>query len=134
METAPNKHANPLKGLATFEAGGIDYTLTYDVNALILAEEASGMDIDKLLAALDRGNSLKVLRAMVWAGLQAQHDCHLIEAGEIIQAATAGVAGDAMRKAIAGAFPPPVEEPTKNPRKAASGTGGTGSSGGRQKA
>lgn len=125
--------ANPLRGEAEFEAAGERYTLSYDVNALILAEEASGMEIDKLLTALERGSSLKVLRAMIWAGLQAKHDCHLIQAGEIIQAATAGIAGDAMRKAIAGAFPPPAEAPTENPPKAAGGTGSTGSSGGRRK-
>lgn len=125
--------ANPLKGEAEFEAAGQRYTLCYDVNALILAEEAAGMDIDKLLSILDRGNSLKVLRAMIWAGLQAKHDCHLLEAGEIIQAASAGVAGDAMRKAIAGAFPPPAEAPAVNPPKAAGGTGSTGSSGGQRK-
>jgi hypothetical protein len=127
--------ANILRGQAEFEADGKRYTLTYDVNSLILAEEAASMDIDKILVALQRGNSLKVLRAMIWAGLQASHeDCHLIEAGEIIQAATASVAKEAMLMAIAGAFPPPAEGKGANPPKAAGGTGRTGSSGGRQKA
>jgi hypothetical protein len=127
--------ANAMRGQAELEADGERYTLTYDVNSLILAEEAAGMDIDKILVALQRGNSLKVLRAMIWAGLQASHeDCRLIEAGEIIQAATASVAKEAMLKAIAGAFPAPAEAKGKNPQKAADGTGRTGSSGGSQKA
>jgi hypothetical protein len=117
--------ANPLRGEASFKAGDQSYTLAYDINALCEAEDASGLPIGELLGHLETGASLKVLRAVIWAGLQRHHPCGLIEAGEIIAAATTKIAADAMRKALAGAFPA-SEGATKNPRKAADGKSSAG--------
>jgi hypothetical protein len=118
--------ANPLRGEASFEAEGQSYTLAYDINALVLAEEASGLDMDQLLDRLDRGLNLRVLRAVVWAGLQRDHECHLLRAGEIIGAAGIPVVAVAMRKGLMAAFPAAEKAPPENPRKAAGGTGSAG--------
>lgn len=118
--------ANPLRGEAALATPTKTYVLSYDVNSLILAEEASGMDIDPLLARLEKGASLKVLREVVWAGLQRDHECDLTRAGEIITEAGAIAARAAMTKALRAAFLPPNKDTPKNPPKAADGTGSAG--------
>ena len=118
--------ANPLRGEAPLVTPEKSYTLAYDINALILAEEASAMDIDPLLARLEKGAGLKLLRIVVWAGLQRDHECDLVAAGEIITQAGVVVARAAMTKALRAAFLPPTADNPKNPRKATDGTGSAG--------
>jgi hypothetical protein len=115
-----------LRGEATFEAGGKTYKLVYDFNAFCEAEEMWGSDVDDLLESLNRGRGLRAIRVMVWAGLQREHQCHLVETGEIIAAAGAKVAGDAMRKALRGALGAAKEEGEPNPPQAADGTSSAG--------
>lgn len=98
--------ANPLKGEADLTIGPKEvYRLVIDINALAEAEDATGMDIDQLLTGLQRGRSLKVLRALLWAGLQEHHACHLARAGEIMSSAPTGSVHDAVSRAVVGAFP-----------------------------
>ncbi|AHE55536.1 hypothetical protein [Sphingomonas sanxanigenens] len=118
--------ANPLKGEATLKIGEGDdaeeLTIVIDINALIEAEDASGLDLDQLLDGLQRGRSLKVQRALLWAGLQAKHPCSIGWAGNIISLATPGSVHEALTRAVIGAFPPAPTEPKAkkaNPRKAA---------------
>jgi hypothetical protein len=117
---------NPLRGEASFEAGGTTFTLAYDINALVLAEEATGLEADALIERLDAGKSIKVLRAAIWAGLQLHHECHLLRAGEIMTEAGVSAAVTAMRKALMAAFPPAEKAKPGNPRKAADATGSAG--------
>lgn len=119
--------ANPLRGEAAFAAGGETFTLAYDINAMILAEEQSGLDMDQLLDRLSRGTNVKAIRATIWAGLQRHHECNLLRAGEIMAEATVPVARAAMMKAIRSAFPPAEAGEAANPRPAADGTGSAGS-------
>lgn len=118
--------ANPLKGEAAFQAGSETMTLVFDINALCNAEDASGMKTAELLTELDGGESMKVLRAIIWAGLQAKHPCNLLRAGEIIQAAGPGVAAKAMRDGLAAAFPPAGDKGDDRPQTATDGTGSAG--------
>ena len=125
--------ANPLRGEASFAAGDTTYRLDYDMDVFIAAEETSGWDMPALLDRLGRGN-LKAFRAMIWAGLQRHHECHLIRTKEIIAEAGVDIVGAAMRKALEGAFGPATSGDPANPLKAASGTGGRGSRAGAPKA
>jgi hypothetical protein len=116
--------AHPLKGEASFVSGGVAYTLAYDINALVLAEEAAGITVSAILTELDRGASLKTLRAMIWAGLQRDHECHVIQAGEIMSLAGVNTVNEAMRKALAAAFPVAEAASDANPpKRARAGTG-----------
>ena len=77
--------ANPVKGEVSFElVSGEAYTLQFTIDAICTLEELldkSSMEIFTLLA---RGR-IGVLRAAMWAGLQARHPkITLREAGEII--------------------------------------------------
>lgn len=78
--------ANALTGEVPFTAGGATYKLVFDVNAFCLAEEAlDGMTTDEMLDMLRRKRvGFRLVRAVIYAGLQANHPCHLIRAGEII--------------------------------------------------
>jgi hypothetical protein len=118
--------ANPLKGEASVEAGGETFTLVCDINALVLAEDASELDVSTLIERLERGTNLKALRAAFWACLQARHECHLIRAGEIIAQVGLPAARAALNKAIAGAFPPAEKGTGANPPQAADATGSNG--------
>ena len=78
--------ANALRGEASFEAGGRAFRLKYDWNAAAEFEEASGRPLsDALLDVAREKLSAKSLRAMLWAGLQADHpDVTLKETGRLI--------------------------------------------------
>jgi hypothetical protein len=119
--------ANPLRGEAAIKAGGVDYTLVFDINALCEAEDALGIDTGAILDALAGNTAMKVTRALLWAGLQRHHSCHLLEAGEIAQLAGARAAKAAVVKAIAAAFPSANDKGVaENPPAAADGDGSTG--------
>lgn len=70
----------------TFDAGGKTYTLQYTTNAFCELEDETGM---KVLDIIANGEpSMKVIRAMVWAGLLEHHEGITIkQAGHVIDAA-----------------------------------------------
>jgi hypothetical protein len=113
--------ANALKGEAELVAGDKTYTLVFDINSLCEAEDAAGMETRDILTALEHGNPIKVLRALVYAGLQRKHPCHLIGAGEVVQAAGIGAAREAVEKGLAAAFPVAEKVKPARPLKAAGG-------------
>lgn len=120
--------ANPLRGEAALEVDGQQLTLVIDINALCEAEEALGLDVDLMLAKYAAGTSVRMVRALVWAGLQARHPCTLDEAGGIVSRAGFLPAKAALEKALKAAMPAPEDDRTQNPRKggrkvAGSGTG-----------
>lgn len=79
-----------------------DYTLTFDFNALCLAEDHCG-PLGEAMAEMGRG-SLKTIRALFWAGLQRKHEMTLPEAGEIIQELGVDSVSEAIGKGIESAF------------------------------
>lgn len=79
--------ANKFKGEVKVTAGEQEYTLRFDMNALVELEDATGMPVPKL--ALSFGDpeqmSYKLLRSMFWAGLLHHHpDVTVEEAGRIM--------------------------------------------------
>ena len=115
---------NALKGEAVLDAGGESYTLVFDINALCEAEDALAMDVDQLLARYASGTSTRIVRALVWAALQAKHPCTLDTAGEIISRAGFLPAKAALEKALTLAMPMP--DPDKPSKKAGGSRAGTG--------
>ncbi|MDO7841078.1 hypothetical protein [Sphingomonas immobilis] len=99
---------NPLRGEADLVAGDQTYKLVFDVNAFICAEQAlGGMTTDEIVERYERTQAkadMTLLRALVYGGLQREHPCHLIQAGEIV--ADAGIASvrDAVRTGLGAAF------------------------------
>lgn len=116
--------SNPLRGEATLVAGTAAYTLVFDINALCLAEEALGMEVDELLARYSGGTSARLVRGLVWAALQAKHPCSLAEAGAIISEVGFVEAKATLEKALLLAMP--VQEEGEPPKKANRGRVGTG--------
>jgi hypothetical protein len=118
--------ANRFRGEAALIAGTETLMLVVDINALILAEEETGLALKPLLDELDGSLRLKMIRALLWSALQANHPCNLLRAGEIIGEAGIAETREALAKAVAGAFPPrnAAEGGAKpDPQKAAGGTG-----------
>lgn len=79
--------ANKFKGDVSFDAGGRSFTMRFSANALCELEDATGMGINALLTVLadPAKMRLKMVRAVLWAGLQDHHpDVTLHQAGEII--------------------------------------------------
>ena len=77
---------NPLRGEASFEVAGKAYRIRYTWNAAAIYEEAAGRPLsDALLDVARERFSAKSLRAMLWAGLQDEHqDVTLRDAGRLI--------------------------------------------------
>ncbi|QQN73954.1 hypothetical protein [Croceicoccus sp. YJ47] len=115
---------NAIRGETTLKAGEETYTLLCDINALCLAEEQLGMDIDMLLARYSGGTSTRLVRGLLWAALQAKHECTIEQAGNIITDAGFLSAKAALETALLLAMPAPEDKkPGKAPRKAKVGTG-----------
>ena len=116
--------SNPLRGEAALVVGEVSYTLVFDINALCLAEEALGMEVDELLARYSAGTSARLVRGMIWAALQAKHPCTLDAAGAIISEVGFVPAKAALEKALLLAMP--VQDEGSPPKKATRGRAGTG--------
>lgn len=118
--------ANAMKGETSLKAGSKEYILVMNINALCEAEDALGMATDEILARYSAGLSVKLLRGLIWAALQAKHPCTVDEAGQIIEAAGVPVAKAALEQAILASMPAPEAAEGENPPKR--GRAGTGSS------
>lgn len=106
--------ANPLRGETPLQAGDRCYILLLDINALAALEEQLGMMMDMILAQYQVGTSVRLVRALVWAGLQAKHPCSIEEAGTIVGSAGLPVAKAAIEAALVASLP---EENPENPSK-----------------
>lgn len=119
--------ANPLRGEVEFVHDGQRYTLRLDVNALCIAEAVTGLKSHEISRAIVNGGHMSALRAAFCAGLKANHDLSLDEAGQLLGAVRVPRATELMVRSIKLAFP----EPSKaNPRKAARGTGSSSTAAG----
>lgn len=95
-----------------FEAGGEKYTLCFSFNALCLLEEDTGKGIADLFVD---NMSMSSIRAMIWAGLQDEHEgLTKKQAGDVIDAAGIDAMKDHMANALKAAFPDMVEETAGN--------------------
>lgn len=93
--------ANPLRGEHSFTCGDTTYTLSFSTNALVEAEDALGQPITEIVNNLQ---SLKVLRALMWAGLQGEKR-PVKAVGDLIDTMGVPAAMDAVAAALNAAFP-----------------------------
>lgn len=93
-----------------------DRTLVLSFNALCMAEEVT--NINFLMGENITFSSLRVLRALVWAGLiHEDPNLSLGEAGDMIEEAGADNVTDAIIKAYAKAMPDAKGLPDEDPPK-----------------
>jgi hypothetical protein len=131
------------RGEASFVADGVTYRLVMDFAAFAEAEDAVGMGIDDLLAAIDpkidpktnkptRTPRLKHIGALLYGAL-VEHHPGLSQRDALNLLGSSEEAGAALGKAMEGAMPKPdasAEGKAPGPR----GTGTTRKSNGRRKA
>lgn len=113
--------ANPMKGEATLKAGGREFTLAFNINALCEVEYLLDRSTEQILRALVLDPPLHVVRALLWGGLRQHHpDLDLKAVGEIMEdlGGTEG-ALDAMGDALTAAFPEAKGGEPDRPRKGA---------------
>ncbi len=85
--------ANTQKGEISLTVDGKEYVLFLDANAMVLLEEhfstlTREVGYNEILARVLTGESLRYMRAFIWAALQKHHaPLSLIQAGELINAA-----------------------------------------------
>ena len=108
---------NPLRGEATFEVDGKQYRVRFSWNAAAVYEETAGRPLsDALLDVARERFSAKSLRAMLWAGLQDEHeDVTLKDAGRLIDKMGRKEAQRVMGVALRYFFPELEPAETKSP-------------------
>lgn len=116
--------ANPIKGEVEFEAGGKDYILLLDFNALCELEA----EVPGLMDGTAEIKSPSTIRAVFHAGLAAKHpEIDLRGAGDVIHSIGLDAAGDLVRRSFEASFPPAKGgKEASDPRKARA-KAGTGS-------
>lgn len=83
-----------------------DETLVFDVDALIRAEDETGLDTQELLAKFAGGLSLRLVRTMVWAGLlRHKPNATADDASALITAVGIEATAQALGTALEAAFP-----------------------------
>ncbi|UIJ43725.1 hypothetical protein LZK98_11550 [Sphingomonas cannabina] len=91
-------------GRVAFETGGKAYELQFTINRMCVLEDHLDTDIMRIGMELDRGVSMKTLRALFWAGL-GEKEMTLAHAGEVIDALgvkrAVAAATEAFRAALA---------------------------------
>ena len=97
--------SNPHRGEVAFAVGDQTYTLFYGTNSICELEDKLGQNLAEIVAGLGQ---LKVMRAVLWAGLLRHHNMSLEEAGDVMDAAGVPATVEAVNKAIFTAFPPPA--------------------------
>lgn len=113
--------AGSVKGEVAFKAGGEDYILLLDFNALCDLEG----ELPGLMDGTAEIKSPSAIRAVFHAGLQARHPgVGIREAGDIIQDVGLAEAGDLVRRSFEASFPAAKGgEGEPRPRKAAANAG-----------
>lgn len=112
---------NQIRGVTRLSVGDADYALVLDINALCELETQLESDFDVILSRYAAGTSVTLVRALLWAGLRAQHPCTIKEAGDIVQRCGFTAVKDAVEKALVNALPepdpanPPERDRTKTP-------------------
>lgn len=117
--------ANAQRGEVEFEASGKTYKVRIDWNAIALAEEASRCSYVDILDAFSAPPgqpirvSIRVVRALLWAGLQESHSTvTLDDVGKLIGDIGPLAAVDVAMRALTAVLPevdaddPPADPPT----------------------
>ncbi|MGF7161287.1 hypothetical protein FHS85_002922 [Rhodoligotrophos appendicifer] len=120
--------ANPVRGEVGFDVEGREYTLRFSTNALCELEAETGLNANKIVGQMQDpdGVSLRLLRAIIWAGLIDHHQgIKVADAGVIVDRIGIAKAGELIGKAFTAAFPAAAEEAASSrpPKGARAGTG-----------
>ena len=115
---------NAQRGEVEFEAGGETYTARLDWNAIALAEEAARCSYVDILDAFSAPPgeplrvSIRVVRGLLWAGLQQNHPRVKIEdVGRLIGEIGPVAAVDVALRALSFVLPAVIEDaPPADPR------------------
>ena len=103
--------ANPARGEVAFTVANTEYTLKFSTNAICELEDRLNKSISVIVEGMDR---ITVVRAMLWAGLQAKHpEMTLQDAGDIIDRGGMAHIAETISKALTLAFPAQDEAKTK---------------------
>jgi hypothetical protein len=118
--------ANPLRGEAELQAGDRTFKLVLDVNAFCCIQPVLNMKPRDILGTFEaEPDDMVVSRAILWGALQKHHDCHLVEAGEIMADAGLAETRVALTNCLAACFGAAEGKEQGNPPKAKR-TRGTG--------
>lgn len=121
---------NPLRGEAVLG----ERRLVLDVNAFCAAQPVLNMKpLEMVSAFLADGDDLLLMRTLLWASLQRYHQCHELEAGEILADAGPAATRAVLTDMMVAAFGLKDHTEDKKPGKAettpthGTGSGSTGS-------
>jgi len=119
--------ANANRGEVSFRVDGKEYTLRYSTNALCELEDKLDLGIHEIAQRLANKETLrlKMVRAVLWAGLRDHHpDLTIEEAGELVSKAgmvdLLDKVGEAFTRSFGGGEGTEARPPAAS---AASGTG-----------
>lgn len=118
--------ANPLKGEASFTAGGKVYIVRFDFDTLVRIEDLAGESIDLVFGRLQdpKAPKLGAIRAVVCGVLQGTHpDMTLEGAGRVVQEAGLPVIQAAILAAGRRSFDQGEASDADRPPMAPAGTG-----------
>lgn len=117
--------ANKERGEASFEAGGVTYTLRFDQNALCeIEDETSLPHADTLTKLVGKKYWASAARVTLWAGLRKHHpDVSINDAGDILAPENQAAALMAISAALTSAFAPPEKANGSRPTQREVGTG-----------
>jgi hypothetical protein len=97
------------RGEVGFEAGGVRYTLLFDVNTLIEMEDEFDLDPALIVARVAGSGRAKFLRDVLRFGLKAKHgDVPALEVGLIMTDLTVTESRAKVLEALVRAFPKPA--------------------------
>lgn len=111
--------ANRQKGEVGFELDGVEYTLSFSINALCELEDAMGASVQEFAPKLANGVDMRTARLLVWAGMRDHHEEVTVkEAGRIASAYGLPEIMGKITDAFQLAFP---EEPASGKKRKAAG-------------
>lgn len=125
--------ANRERGEVSLEVEGQPYVLVLDTNAMceledLLSTPERPVSFVEVIQKVVNGNSMRHLRALVWAALRRHHPTMTVkEAGDLISRAGGVQAfGEQLNALVNSTQPDPGDVESARPRKAQARKGGTG--------
>ena len=109
--TIAGTEADPTIRFAKLKIDGNTYSLTFDFNALALAESMTGLNLMQALRSLDN-LSVSQTRGLLYASLQKSHPKMTVsEVGGLLNFKTIPLITDALSEAIISSLPETEENP-----------------------
>jgi hypothetical protein len=121
--------ANAMRGEAILKGDGVEYTITMDADALVMAEEVTGKPISTIVGLFENGAHLGMTSALAWAGLFRQYALPYEGFRDRVLAWGLPTVRDAVAASMRHAWPEADGAPSADPQKRdqAATPAGTGS-------